>query len=325
VRSTPLISPIDALLLLMTLIWGTNYSIIKAAFAEVDPQAFNAVRMIIASAVFLAIIVGMQYWPARDADAPPVDGADSIASIFHTPAPITRRDLVGIALLGIVGHFCYQFLFIGGLARTSVANSALMLAATPIVIMIASAALGHDRVSALHWLGAAVSMVGMYLVVGQAPALRSEEFMGDLMMFGAVCCWAAYTIGARQLMVRHSPVGVTGLSMVVGTAIYVPVLSQNIGRVQWSSVSTQTIVVLVYSALFALCVAYTIWYAAVRQIGSARTAVYSNVVPLVAMLTAIVFLGEPLNARKLAGAAAVLVGVALTRVNRKAIPIPAEE
>ena len=52
---------------------------------------------------------------------------------------------------------------------------------------------------------------------------------------------------------------------------------------------------ILYSAIFALGVAYTIWYAAVRQIGSARTAVYSNVIPLVAMATAVIFLGEPLR------------------------------
>jgi drug/metabolite transporter (DMT)-like permease len=82
---------------------------------------------------------------------------------------------------------------------------------------------------------------------------------------------------------------------------------------------------LVYSALFALCVAYTIWYVAVREIGSARTSVYSNLVPMVAMMTAVVFLDEPLSAGKLAGAAAVLVGVALTRIGRTRPLIPAEE
>ena len=57
------------------------------------------------------------------------------------------------------------------------------------------------------------------------------------------------------------------------------------------------------------------------QIGSARTAVYSNVIPLVAMLTAVLFLGEPLGARKLLGAAAVLGGVAMTRVRSSRPPI----
>ena len=80
----------------------------------------------------------------------------------------------------------------------------------------------------------------------------------------------------------------------------------------------------VYSALFALCVAYTIWYVAVRQIGSARTSAYSNLIPVVAMVTAVLFLGEPIEVRKVIGAAAVLAGVALTRAGSKG-DMPAEE
>jgi drug/metabolite transporter (DMT)-like permease len=317
---------IDALLLLMTLIWGTNYSIVKNAFAEIDPQAFNAVRMIIASAVFLAIIFGLQRARPR-VFAAGADGVDSIASIFHTPAALTRRDWLGLAGLGIVGHFFYQYCFIGGLALTSVANSSLMLAATPVVIALLTALLGQDRIGPLHWAGAALSVAGIYVVVGHGMSLGGATWRGDLLMFVAVCCWAVYTLGARQLMIRHSPVGVTGLSMTIGTLLYVPVSFTHITGVHWAAVSAGTWFALVYSALFALCVAYTIWYAAVREIGSARTSVYSNLVPLVAMLTAIVFLGEPLSAAKLAGAAAVLVGVALTRAGgrRTSIPIPAEE
>ena len=56
-----------------------------------------------------------------------------------------------------------------------------------------------------------------------------------------------------------------------------------------------------------------------REIGSARTAVYSNVIPIVAMLTAVVFLGERLTRGRLLGALAVLVGVALTRVRPRAL------
>jgi drug/metabolite transporter (DMT)-like permease len=307
----------------MTLIWGTNYSIVKAAFDEIDPQAFNAVRMTIASAVFLAIIVGIRRLPATS-DAP-ADGADALASILHTPAPITRADWLGLVGLGIVGHLLYQYFFIGGLARTSVANSSLMLAATPVVIALVSAVLGQDRVGRLHWLGAALSMAGIYVVVGHGAAFDPESLAGDLMMFGAVCCWAIYTIGARHLMMRHSPVGVTGLSMAIGTLFYVPLAWWHIRLVDWANVSVAAWLAVLYSALFALCVAYTIWYAAVRQIGSARTSVYSNVVPLVAMVTAVVFLGEPLSPPKIAGAGAVLIGVALTRVGRRRVAIPAGE
>lgn len=311
-------SSIDALLLLMTLIWGTNYSIVKRAFLVMDAQAFNAVRMVVASAVFLTIIAIVHRRSARL-------GASPTGSIFVTPDPVTRRDWLMLAGLGIVGHTAYQYFFIGGLARTSVANSSLMLAATPVLIALVSAALGHERISRLHWFGAALSIAGIYLVVGHDRASGGSSLTGDAMMLVAVCCWAIYTMGARQLMLRHSPVGVTGFSMAIGTLLYVPLASGNLLATDWAAVTGGAWIAIVYSALFALCVAYTIWYMAVREIGSARTSVYSNLVPIVAMLTAVVFLGEMMTLPRVAGAAAVLVGVALTRVGKVAPLVPPQD
>jgi drug/metabolite transporter (DMT)-like permease len=297
---------VDALLLLMTIIWGTNYSIVKRAFDEIDPQAFNAMRMIISSAVFLTIILVFNRTARRAGAARP-------SGVFYTPAPVTTRDWLTLAGLGIVGHALYQYFFVGGLAMTSVANSSLILAATPVLIAIISAGLGIDRIGPLHWIGAALSLVGIYVVVGHGGA-GGGTLRGDAMMLAAVGCWAIYTLGAGPLMTRHSPVGVTGLSMAIGTLVYAPVMLPRLRAIQWTAVSGATWLALVYSALFALCIAYTIWYTAVREIGSARTAVYSNLIPIVAMLTAVVAIGERLTAARLAGAAAVLLGVALTRV-----------
>ncbi len=296
----------------MAIIWGTNYSIVKRAFLEIDPQVFNAARMAMASVVFLVIIVAVRVRAARRGAG---QGASvGLESIFLTPEPITPRDWLALAGLGLVGHAGYQYFFIGGLARTSVANSSLMLAATPVVIALITAALGQDRIGRLHWFGAGLSIAGIYLVVGHGAPEGGASLAGDAMMFVAVCCWAVYTLGARQLMLRHSPVGVTGLSMAIGTAVYVPLVIGKVRATDWSGLSSGTWVSIVYSALFALCVAYTIWYMAVREIGSARTSVYSNLVPIVAMLTAVIFLGEVMTVWRVAGAAAVLLGVGLTRV-----------
>jgi drug/metabolite transporter (DMT)-like permease len=317
-------SRLDILLLLMTIIWGTNYSIVKHAFTEIDAQAFNAVRMATASAVFLVLIVGVRR-RRSNRRAHPDAGATPLRSIFYTPAPITRADWIRLAALGAVGHLLYQYLFIGGLARTSIANSSLILAATPVIVALLAAPFGDDRVSAPHWIGAGLSMLGIYIVVGSGMTIGGETFKGDVMMLVAVFCWAAYTLGARGLMTRHSPVGVTGFSLAIGTLLYVPLVWPRVRATEWSALSATVWLSIVYSALFALCIAYTIWYAAVREIGSARTAVYSNLVPLVAMATAVVFLDEPLSLPKLVGAAAVLTGVALTRVPTTALSPSAPE
>ena len=304
----------------MTIIWGTNYALVKTAFRELDPQAFNALRLIEASAVMVGVnLLVRRYRPAVADQA-----GGEIASIFHTPAEVTRRDWLRLAWLGLVGHCLYQYLFVGGLAQTSVANGALIVSSSPIVITLLSTITGKEKIGAPHWAGTVLSFMGIYIVVGRGAHVSDASLRGDLMLMAAVVCWALYTIGARPLMTRHSPVGVTALSMLLGTILYLPLAAPAFARVAWPAVSALTWIKLVYSSLFAICVAYTIWYAAVREIGSARTSVYSNLLPIVAMVTAYVWLGEPLGADKLAGAAAVLAGVALTRLGRRRLQIPAE-
>jgi len=271
----------------MALIWGTDYAIVKHAFRQIDPQAFNALRMLIASTVFLLIL-------AATRRGPPAGRAEgTIAGIFYTPSPVTRQDWLGLAGLGLVGHCLYQYSFVAGLAGTSVANAALIAASAPVLIALAIAAMGEERLGIGHWLGALLSLVGIYLVVGRGMRVGGSTLRGDLTMFAAMCCWAVYTLGSRPLMTRHSPVAVTGLSMTIGTVLYVPAVLPHLRAVAWRTVTVGTWVAIVYSALFALCVGYTIWYAAVREIGSARTSVYSNLVPLVALGAAVLFLGSP--------------------------------
>jgi len=304
----------------MTIIWGTNYALVKTAFRDIDPQAFNTLRLIEASAVMVGVnLLVRRYRPAVAESA-----GGEIASIFHRPAIVTRGDWLRLAWLGLVGHCAYQYLFIGGLARTSVANGALIVAASPIVITLFSTVAGTERIGALHWAGTILSFLGIYIVVGRGAHVNEASLRGDVMLLGAVVCWALYTIGARPLMARHSPVGVTAVSMALGTVMYVPLAAPALSAVDWSGVSVLTWIKLVYSSLFALCVAYTIWYVAVREIGSARTSAYSNLLPIVAMATAYVWLGEPLGLDKLGGAAAVLAGVALTRLGQRRLAIPAE-
>jgi drug/metabolite transporter (DMT)-like permease len=293
----------------MTIIWGTNYAVIKSAFRDIHPQAFNALRLTIGSAVMLGVMVAIRARRRIVSAA----GGDRLADIFYTPAVLTRRDWVQLLGLGAIGHTVYQYCFVGGLAQTSVANSSLLIAMTPVLIALLTTALGQ-RIKAMHWIGTALSVAGIYLVLGHGARFGGESSRGDLLVGVAVLCWAIYTMGSRALMQRHSPVGVTGLSMALGTLMYLPLAAPALMRVEWRAVSAHTWLALVYSALFALCIAYTIWYAAVREIGSARTSVFSNLVPIVAMATAVIWLGEPLSPAKIGGAAAVILGVALTRL-----------
>ena len=227
--------------------------------------------------------------------------------------------------LGFVGHFLYQLCFVGGVALTSVSNGALIIGTTPVVVATASALLGSERISRMHWLGAAISVIGIYFVVGHGASFGGASFTGDLLVMLSVACWSAYTLGASRLTERHSPLYVTGTTMAIGTVPYVLVALPQCLRVDWAHLHAWIWIALVFSAVFALCVAYLIWYAAVQSIGPARTSAYSNVVPIVAMSVAAIWLGEPISPAKAAGAGAVLAGVFFTRLGRKTPAVSIEE
>ena len=155
----------------MTLIWGANYSIVKSAFSEIDPQAFNAVRMFSATLLFVAVMIAAR----RN------DRLGSYAGVFYTPAPFTRRDWLTLAWLGLVGHFLYQVLFIGGLARTSVANSSLIIAASPAVIAFGSALVRHERIGPLKWAGVGLGLLGVVVLFNP---IGIDWNSGDWSMYG---------------------------------------------------------------------------------------------------------------------------------------------
>ncbi len=311
------VSYVDALLVLMVLIWGTNYSVIKRAFDEIPPQVFNAIRMSIASTVFfIAIQLARRHGRRPNS---------SLSHIFYSPHPLTMPERWRLLWLGLIGQFVYQICFVGGVDGTSVSNSALIIGATPVVVAIFSALVGRERIGRLHWLGAATSALGIYLVVGHSADFGGAHWRGDVLVAISVGCWAVYSIGAAPLMKRHSPLYVTGVTFMIGAAPYVLFASPQFFHVAWATVSPWAWVAVVMSALLALCVSYLIWYTAIQAIGVARTSLYSNLVPIAAMSVAWLWLGEPMTLVKMAGAGAVVTGLFLTRLGRKASTVPAEE
>jgi drug/metabolite transporter (DMT)-like permease len=287
---------IDVLLLLMTVIWGSNFTVVKLAIQHIPELPFNSLRLLMASAAFLIAIALREGWSS-----------------------LTGAEWRRVVQLAILGHVVYQLCFVGAVRRTTVANSALIFAFTPIVVALLTSVLGHERIQPARWAGALLSLAGIYLVVGSSAGAAGATTFGNVLAVGAMLCWAIYTVGARTLLATRSALTVTGYSMAAGSIMYLPLAWSGIRDLRWSTVPVSAWAALALSALLALFVAYMIWYTAVQTIGSTRTSVYSNVTPIVAMLIAAIWLGEPITIRKLAGAAAVIAGLAVTRLE-----LPAE-
>jgi drug/metabolite transporter (DMT)-like permease len=280
----------------MVVVWGANYSLVKVALREFPELAFNALRLLLASAICLGVL----WWQRRGAPAP------------NAP-PLSRRDWGRLGVLGVVGHLCYQLLYLAGLQRTSVGNGSLILGTTPILVALMTAWTGHEPVPPMRWLGAAVSFVGLAIVVGGKVEWHASGHIGDVLFLLGTLCWATYSVGSVPLLRTQSPLLVTGYSMTIGAVLYTIVALPTMVSAHWSRISAYTWGLTLSSAVFALTFGYLIWYTSVQRAGSTRTAAWSNVTPVFATAIAALWIGEPIAANHVLGAAAIFTGLFITR------------
>jgi len=286
---------VDGLLVLVVLIWGVNFSVVKAAIANLPPLFFNSLRLVGASLLLLTL--------ARLAGAP----RPPCSRCSWTPSDLRR-----VVLLALVGHTGYQTCFILGLYGTSASESALLLGTTPVAVAIVGAVTGVDRPSRRAWLGTLVSLAGVTLIIGRS-AYASASLRGELLTVAATFCWAVYTVGSADLLARHGPLRVTAYSMALGTVFFLPLALPSSFERTLSGVPLWAWLGLVYSCVFALAVSYYLWYYAVARLGPTRTAIYSNLTPVAALGVAMLVFGESLTTIQLVGAVVILLGVYLVR------------
>ena len=284
---------LDFLLLLMVLIWGANFSIVKVALRDFPEVAFNAMRLAVATTVYLGVI-------------------------FATPArtrlqTLTRKDWIELAFLGSIGTFLYQFCFVSAVKRTSVGNGSLIIGISPIVIALMSAMVGHEQIRPVRWLGIAVAMSGLYLVVGRGVDLTGQTWRGDALMIAGVICWATYSVASQGILKRHSPLIVIALTFSIGATLYVVTMTPVLFATEWRAISGFSWMMMLTSALLALNLSYWIWYTGLQRLGGSRTSVYSYLTPVVAMAVAAIWLDEPIAANQIAGAGAIFGGLLITR------------
>lgn len=278
----------------MIVIWGSNFSMVKVALRDFPEIPFNAMRMVVGTTVFLAAL-----WATRNRAKP--------------RPTLTRADWIQLFFLGMIGTFLYQLCFVAAVRRTSVGNGSLIIGLSPIVISLMSAVVGHERIRPLRWLGVFMALLGLYFVVGHGVDFSAASLRGDVLMLGGVMCWATYSVASQPILKRHSPLVVIAITFSVGATMYLLMMSPILLDVDWSAVSRFSWFLMFSSAFLALNVSYWIWYTGLKRLGGSRTSMYSYLTPIVAMIVAAIWIGEPISGNQIAGASAIFAGLLITR------------
>jgi drug/metabolite transporter (DMT)-like permease len=282
----------EVAVLVMALIWGVNYSVIKYGMTFVAPMAYNTLRVILAAVVLLGI-----------------------ARAFGGPWP-ARRDALNLLALGVLGNGIYQMFFAEGLSRTRAGEAALVVGASPALIALAGRLKGVEHVTMRGAVGIGLSIFGVALVVlGRAASGQAADgsLLGDVLVLCGSVCWAVYTVYLIPFTTRVSGLYVVALSLAGGSAFLLLVGGPALLAQDWH-LPARAWLALVYSGIGALVVAYLLWYRGVKVLGPTRTAMYANLQPIIALMVAWLTLGETPTAWQVIGALTIVGGVILTRV-----------
>ena len=284
----------DLSLVALAAIWGVNFSVMKVILVELDPLALNALRFPLAVAALALLLRG-------DAQ----------------PTLPDREDLPRIVLLGVLGNVVYQLCFVFGIDGTQAGNASLLLSTTPVWTVLLSGLAGHERPTPAVVVGVLGTVVGMTFVVlgrGDALSLTSATLRGDLLMVLASILWSLYTVGGRGAVAKYGPLRMTAWTLWVGTPCLVAIGLPSVMRTDLASLSLGTWLGVTYAGLLSIGLAYLIWYRGVQRLGNTKTAAYSNLVPVAALITAWVWLGEVPTRLQLLGATIILIGLTVARL-----------
>lgn len=283
--------------LLVVATWGVNFVMLKAALVQWDPLAFTFVRFLI----MLALSLGVLQWTARG-----------------STTRLARADVGRVALAGLLGFTLYMLLSIIGIDYTTAFSNALLLATTPLFTGLLLRGVGTERLNAQQWLGMLVAFTGVVLFLAdKATDGIGSASAGDLLCLAAAC-FAAYAVVNRPLLARYPAPRVTAWALAFGSLPVLLLTAPAVTRQDWSAVTTDGWLLLLWAATVPTYVCWTLWSWVNHRAGVGRSALFLFLVPIVSGVTAWLLLAEGFGALKIAGALLTLAG--LTLAHRAARP-----
>lgn len=295
----------EAALLFVVVVWGVNFPIVKAVLEIMHPHVLNTLRFVVST-----VVLGALYVYRRRRVGQPI------------LSPL-RNHTKQIAGLGVLGFFLYQFCFIVGLDYTTAGNAALIMASSPLWTAVTGYFFRLESLQKASWIALIFVLVGaVVIIVGGANEvhLSSRTFVGNLIMLGAALFWGAYTALSKPALSFVSPTGLTFLSLLFALPLLFGIGIPFYGETNWDEIEWIHWAAILYSGGLSTGLAIALWNNAINSVGASDTAVYGNLVPLVALASSFLLLHEAVYVAQIVGGILVIGGLLLMRRARAESP-----
>jgi len=280
---------------------GTHLSA-RAATTALPPGTVSVVRMVATAIVFGLVILWLPQFRG-----------------MRLPPKGTRLLFFG---WGFVAGPLNQGLFLFGIERSVASHAALLYALTPVGVYLASIALRREAWSPAKGIGVFIALVGVVILLfDRGLDAAMGPLVGDVLMFGAVIAWVAWTLASRGLSSRFSGLQMAAWTMTAAGMQAALAAPWFLDLPALGTASTAAVGSLLWLIFMTSVVSYILWSFALVRVEASRVAVFTNLQPLATAALAFVVLGEPVGAGVIVGGAFVIAGVRWVQ-RARSTPVP---
>ncbi len=284
--------------LVVMVLWAGNFIVVKSAVGVLPPVGFTFLRFTLVSATLFLLL----RWREGSVGLP-------------------RRDRLAIMGFGALGFGVYQILWTTGLQTVPAGDSALIIAATPVLVALIAVVAGTDVLTPVKLAGVLVSFVGVAVVIASGQGLTlGGEIGGEAMTLLAALLWSIYTAYATPYVRRYSPLRATAWSALAGTLVLAPIGLFQLRGVDTATLEPAVLAAILYSGMLSSGVSNVVVMNGVKVVGPTRTAALQFLVPALAVILAAVFLNEAIRVGQVVGGVVIVGGVLLTRWQPRRAP-----
>ena len=228
---------------------------------------------------------------------------------------IDRSDWPMLLLLGIINIPMNQLMFVWGLRYTTPPDASLAYALSPAFVLVISRLLGHEKLTRAKVLGIVCAIAGTCIVLlEKGLSLRSEHLFGNVIELCASMSWALFTVFGRRMSIKIGAVYATGLSMLIGSIVYLPLYALlPVEHVPPSLITADQWGGLMYLGVVTSGVGFGLWYYLLTKMEASKVAVFNNLQPVFTTVLSFVIMGVVPSPFFVAGGCVVLLGVFLTQ------------
>lgn len=278
------------------LLWASAFVGIRAVGETFSPGALSLGRLAVAALALSVLYVPRQLGKRRE------------------PLPRGRTAALILAY-GVLWFGAYNVALNAGELHVDAGTAAMLVQLGPILIAVIAGLFLGEGFPATLVAGLAVAFTGVTLIALGGDG-SENDLTGVLLCVLAAVLYAAGVLLQKPVMGSVSPLQVTWLGCVIGVITCLPFAGQLVSEVR--DASTGAILGVVYLGVFPTALAFTTWAYALRRVGAGPASATTYLVPAIAIVLSWLLLSEVPTTLGLVGGVLCLVGVALTRMRRRA-------